>query len=475
MPIRAQQNVGNTILASIWPTPSHIESTRTFLDKFLWPTQQPTLFHPSHLQKEPPIFPSSDIELIQNNDGFKTEYSHKQENQNNNGVLDRSCSNISNRNSEIQTNLNEDSGHDSTGCFHPRGRTGSNSKAVCTQKESITTSGIDILFEEEKCVNERTPKSQSTTAPISKENDPLAPIEDELLKIGELINTSLDASMALDVLEAGHYRHGIALLKSTASRNHAESYFNLGVIYERGMYGRKISRDKAIHYYNEAAKLGYSAALFNLALIYEKGSGADRQNGQRLLEQAAEMGLVEAREKLGLPLTKGADTKSETTPSQCVFCKEKGWDCDDEHILPPPPCPKACYRLARAYHRGSCGLVQDRQFALELYRTAAEEGHKKAKRAYEDLKKELMQDITYKSDVSKRKVKKSSPSRKQPSPSKVPAKFVRGYFLPSSLKRKVSPNICNKSSKSKCHEFGRLPRPNLPSTFDSEYVMERRN
>ena len=76
-----------------------------------------------------------------------------------------------------------------------------------------------------------------------------------------------------------------------------------------------------------------------------------------------------------------------------ALCQDIGWrESEDCNITVPTSSPETCYTLARAYHYGKSAMPQDKKYALELYREAAINGHKKSKRAYEELKTILSTD-----------------------------------------------------------------------------------
>lgn len=98
------------------------------------------------------------------------------------------------------------------------------------------------------------------------------------------------------------------------------------------------------------------------------------------------MGLVEAKKKLGHFLQPKKDAQG-SVHGKCKMCQDIGWqEFEESNVTVPISSPKTCYTLARAYHFGTSGMPQDKKYALELYREAAINGHKKSKRAFEELK-----------------------------------------------------------------------------------------
>jgi len=147
-----------------------------------------------------------------------------------------------------------------------------------------------------------------------------------------------------------------------------------------------------------------------------------------------------------------------------VFCKETGWDCDEEKMAIPSPCPETCYLLAKAYHFGRSGLAQDKEYALELYRTAASKGHRQAERAYDNLKENLINEPLNKSNIQKPPTKLFSKVKKNPS-RKVPMKLLKEYFFSSNVKYTMFPNHGNRDIIDNV--------PLSSSGFDSNYINNK--
>ena len=266
--------------------------------------------------------------------------------------------------------------------------------------------------------------------------------EVELLKTAELIQVALDASDALDLLQNGYHRNGMILLKSAARRSHAESIFNLGVIYERGLYGKKKSISKAIEFYVDAAHLNYPPSLYNLGVIHENNLKQDL--ARKFFERAAELKFGPAMKKLGhnMDEQKNGEQKVDSHDTDCNYCKDLGWEMDTgETPTLSPSCPKTCYRLAKAYQFGTSGMPLDKAYALALYKQAADSGYQKAIRAYEKLHSQLSPDpLKQKKDRNDLPLNHIPSRTKKPSQRrKVPTEFLKEYFLGSNIKSKIFP------------------------------------
>lgn len=129
------------------------------------------------------------------------------------------------------------------------------------------------------------------------------------------------------------YRKGVYWLKKSADSGHAAARYELGQVYERGMYEVPQDLKKAVFWYQKAADQGDVDAMFNLAvvylqherdtrkavvpmakaagqghagaqyflgLLYERGDGVepDREVAIALYRDAAKQGIVAARERL---------------------------------------------------------------------------------------------------------------------------------------------------------------------------------
>ena len=307
--------------------------------------------------------------------------------------------------------------------------------SIPVSKEILKTNSSEHVNINDSVPNEQ--KQNFTNQKVEESTITYNAAEAELLRTGEMIDLALNASEALELLDMGYHQKGMDILKSIAKCNHAESNFNLGVIFERGLYGNQVSIRKAIYFYNKAAKLDYPASFYNLGLIYERSTATmERQQANQLFERAAELGLVEAKQKLGHSLSHKEDVESN---HQCRICKDIGWvDAEYDKIPIPSSCPETCYTLARAYHFGTSGMPQDKKYALELYREAAIKGHKKSKRAFKELKTTLAIDPLKKETTKQSRGRKLVNKIKNRAEQKMPSKFMKEYFLRSNIKNKIS-------------------------------------
>lgn len=74
--------------------------------------------------------------------------------------------------------------------------------------------------------------------------------------------------------ESGNAPLAAKEFRAAAEEGHADSQFNLGLMYEQGI-GVSQDEREAVVWYEKAALQGHSYAQFNLAVLYENGRGTD--------------------------------------------------------------------------------------------------------------------------------------------------------------------------------------------------------
>ncbi|RKZ72493.1 MAG: hypothetical protein DRR19_32075 [Candidatus Parabeggiatoa sp. nov. 1] len=148
--------------------------------------------------------------------------------------------------------------------------------------------------------------------------------------------------------------------------------------------------DKAVHWYNKAAKQGHTQAVihirkaaeqghaqaqYNLGEMYANGKGVthDDQKAVKLYREAAEQGLTEAQFNLGEMYANGKGVSQDDEEAFKWYYKaaKQGHDEAVEHIR-----NAAELGLAEAqYHFGRLSYHYDQ---IEWYRKAVEQGHAEA-------------------------------------------------------------------------------------------------
>ena len=94
--------------------------------------------------------------------------------------------------------------------------------------------------------------------------------------------------------------------RAAAKEGHADSQFNLGLMYEKGIGVNKDEKE-AVVWYLKAALQGNSYAQYNLAVLYENGRGGDVNFAQahQWYRKAAEQGDGLAVGNLGMLYLRG--------------------------------------------------------------------------------------------------------------------------------------------------------------------------
>jgi len=110
-------------------------------------------------------------------------------------------------------------------------------------------------------------------------------IEDVILSIQKVKNGKKDGVNELTVL---------------SDQGNSLAQFYLGQIYENGIFGTK-NLPKALKLYTMASNAGNAEAKFNLGLMLLRGNkDHEDTEGERLVQEATEEGVMEAREMLGM-------------------------------------------------------------------------------------------------------------------------------------------------------------------------------
>lgn len=89
-------------------------------------------------------------------------------------------------------------------------------------------------------------------------------------------------------------------MQQSAQNGNAEAHFQLGLMYDKGMYGVRRSSKKARAYYEQAAAQEHAKALNNLGVIYHDGKGVKRdyQKAWEYFMRATNKGSPEGKKNL---------------------------------------------------------------------------------------------------------------------------------------------------------------------------------
>jgi len=191
-----------------------------------------------------------------------------------------------------------------------------------------------------------------------------------LVQLQDSVPLAVDALVAIKLLKQGD-KEGISQLIQLSNLGCSTSQFYLGQAYEQGIC---VSSDmmEAARHYKMAAQSGHLEAKYNLGVFYLRGEGGcecSKVQGMKLIEEAAQLGLMEA-----VSVTK--ETK-------------------DEPYLDSEPPSLEELDLEQLFHMGEVmeeselDDTVDQLFALHLYQVAAENGHKAARKKVEILSKRI--------------------------------------------------------------------------------------
>jgi TPR repeat protein len=97
---------------------------------------------------------------------------------------------------------------------------------------------------------------------------------------------------------------------AASKKGHADSQFNLGLMYEQGIGTRKDEKE-AVVWYGKSASQGNSAAQFNLGVLYENGRGTkvDFAKANQWYRKASAQGDALAIGNLGMLYVRGDGVK----------------------------------------------------------------------------------------------------------------------------------------------------------------------
>jgi len=106
--------------------------------------------------------------------------------------------------------------------------------------------------------------------------------------------------------QAGNMALAFKEFSASAKEGHADSQFNLGLMYE---YGIGVDKDEteAMAWYQKSAEQGNSNAQYNLAVLYENGRGSavNFEQANQWYRKAAEQGDALAVGNLGMLYLRG--------------------------------------------------------------------------------------------------------------------------------------------------------------------------
>jgi len=243
------------------------------------------------------------------------------------------------------------------------------------RKELCECALASQLYNEVNYVNEKEPIEEasetsdySSQKSESNETYQFSREELSLLELQNCVPQSVEALVAIQLLKKGE-KEGIDTLKHLSAHGCSVSQFFLGQAYEQGVL---VSKDlvEAARYYKEAADRGHLEAKYNLGVFYLRGEGGcecSEAKGMKLIQEAAELGLLEA-----LMIYNNIEDKS----------REEIPAIDDTEL-------EELYHMGQVMEESEPDDSVDQLFALELYKAAAEKGHKGAEKSLKILSQKI--------------------------------------------------------------------------------------
>ena len=189
--------------------------------------------------------------------------------------------------------------------------------------------------------------------------------ESKLLQIQNCYPFNIDdAILSIQKVKNGE-KEGVRELTMMSHEGNSLAQFYLGQVYENGIVGAK-NLPKALHFYTLASNAGNAEAKFNLGLMLLRG-GRDTSEGERLVQEAAEEGILEAREMLGLGDIYSSLQLPEVTIEEVEAVYKRGQEMEDHELCD----------------------AEDIWIVLDSYKTAALAGNKEAAEKYNKLSSSL--------------------------------------------------------------------------------------
>lgn len=178
------------------------------------------------------------------------------------------------------------------GCSEPQPTTSADAaaKSVSSETSSETPADATTSQEENTQVDQQGAEAQ---APDETNPNPLA---------------NFEAGIA--AYQSGELPLAYQEFLKAAKGGHADSQFNLALMYEKGI-GVGIDGKEAVVWYGNAAMQGHSAAQFNLGVLYENGSGTavDFEKANKWYRKASVQGDPLAIGNLGMLYVRGQGVK----------------------------------------------------------------------------------------------------------------------------------------------------------------------
>lgn len=136
----------------------------------------------------------------------------------------------------------------------------------------------------------------------------------------------------ISAYEAGNLPLAVKEFRAAAEEGHADSQFNLGLMYEKGI-GVGKDENEALTWYLKAALQGNAYAQFNLAVLYENGRGSDVDfvEAHQWYRRAAAQGDGLAVGNLGMLYLRGQGVEKDTVASLALLLSSVSMDSSSEN------------------------------------------------------------------------------------------------------------------------------------------------
>lgn len=185
------------------------------------------------------------------------------------------------------------------------------------------------------------------------------------------------------------YKQALSYYEAAAAQKSAVAYNNLGSLYFSGV-GTEVDKEKALHFFEEAAKLGSNDAAVNLAIISLSSGASDKTDADYkkifdLLNQAQKDNNI-AKFLLGYAYANGFHVEQ----NKIKAFKNVKAAADDKY-------DEAQYILADFYIRGF-GTAKNYNRAIEYLQMAADQGNIDAMMQLADI---LSEGKIYTKDIKK--------------------------------------------------------------------------
>ena len=209
--------------------------------------------------------------------------------------------------------------------------------------------------------------SSAKSDKVDNRSSELTPEELKLLKIQNtyLMNIE-DVILSIQKVKNGK-KDGVNELTVLSDQGNSLAQFYLGQIYENGIFGTK-NLPKALKLYTMASNAGNAEAKFNLGLMLLRGNkDHEDTEGERLVQEAAEEGVMEAREMLGMGDVYSSFSLPEVILEDVDALYMRGQEMEDHEL-----CDE-----------------EDKWIVLDSYKTAALAGNRGAAVKYNKLSSSL--------------------------------------------------------------------------------------